>query len=162
MFSAKQKRSPLLKTPAAKKRRVEPPVNHALDASNAACSAALAASKTASDAHSTASNAAFTALDNHGEGARKVEKDRFESADVRVPCGKPLACAVSLPCGHAIDEQCFLQRCFSPRRSDDDAPAAASSSRPSRARCVEVRMWMLLSMPWCWAIPCCWRLMKED
>ena len=38
-----RRRSSLLKTPSAKKRRVEPPTNHALDASNAACSAALAA-----------------------------------------------------------------------------------------------------------------------
>lgn len=110
VFSAKR-RSSLLKTPSAKKRRVEPPVNHALDASNAACAAALAAADKASDAHN-ASNAAFTALQEHGEGARKVRRTALKALTC-VPCGKPLACAVSLPCGHAIDEQCFLQRCFS-------------------------------------------------
>ena len=110
VFSAKR-RSSMLKTPNPKKRRVEPPANHALDASNAACSAALAAANTASDAHN-ASNAAFTALRDHGEGARKVRRTALKALTC-VPCGKPLACAVSLPCGHAIDEQCFLQRCFS-------------------------------------------------
>ena len=110
VFSAKR-RSSLLKTPAPKKRRVEPPTNHALDASNAACSAALAASDKASDAH-TASQTAFTALQEHGEGARKVRRTALKALTC-VPCGKPLACAVSLPCGHAIDEQCLLQKCFS-------------------------------------------------
>ena len=98
----------------SKKRRVEPPTNHALDASNAACAAALSAADKASDAHD-ASNAAFTALQEHGEGARKVRRTALKALTC-VPCGKPLACAVSFPCGHAIDEQCFLQKCFSVSR----------------------------------------------
>ena len=135
VFSAKR-RSSLLKTPSAKKRRVEPSTNHALDASNAACAAALSAADKASDAHD-ASNA-FTALQEHGEGARKVRRTALKALTC-VPCGKPLACAVSLPCGHAIDEQCFLQKCFSVNADPTTCACCASSSRPSRARCVEVR-----------------------
>lgn len=114
VFSA-NRRSSMLKTPAPKKRRFDtadkvPEKNDALEASTAACGAAQALAATAQSGHAAA-NAAFTALHEH-DGARKVRKCALKALTC-APCGKPLACAVSLPCGHAIDEQCFLQRCFS-------------------------------------------------
>ena len=113
VFSAKR-RSSMLKTPAPKKRRFDtadkvPEKNDALEASTAACGAARAAAAISKSGHA-ASNAAFTALQEH-DGARKVRKCALKALTC-APCGKPLACAVTLPCGHAIDERCFLQRCF--------------------------------------------------
>ena len=48
------------------------------------------------------------------------------------PCGEPLACALVLPCGHALDECCFIRRCFDRQCDAAVCPCCGSRFAPGR------------------------------
>ncbi|KAJ8603630.1 hypothetical protein CTAYLR_007576 [Chrysophaeum taylorii] len=86
--------------PRKKRRRVVAPSGHGVRATSARLAAAEARAA-AAEAVAVASTAAAFAR-RRAAAARALAHLRCP------PCGEPFACACVLPCGHALDEACFL------------------------------------------------------